>query len=95
MKPRALDLFCGAGGATRGLQLAGFHVTGVDIKPQPHYCGDEFIQTDALLMRPRLLRVIYKYIWASPPCQAYTLAQRIRGNTHPELIVSTREPIET
>lgn len=31
MRPRLLDLFCGAGGATRGYQLAGFHVTGVDI----------------------------------------------------------------
>ncbi len=29
---RALDLFCGAGGATKGLQRAGFHVTGIDIK---------------------------------------------------------------
>lgn len=48
MKPRLLDLFCGAGGATRGYQLAGFHVTGVDIAPQPHYCGDEFVQTDAM-----------------------------------------------
>lgn len=45
---RALDLFAGAGGATRGLQQAGFHVTGIDIKPQKNYCGDEFIQGDAL-----------------------------------------------
>ena len=48
MKPRALDLFCCAGGATKGLQRAGFHVTGVDIKPQSRYCGDEFHQADAL-----------------------------------------------
>lgn len=45
---RLLDLFCGAGGCTRGYQLAGFHVTGVDLHPQHNYCGDEFIQADAL-----------------------------------------------
>ncbi|MFL6229326.1 MAG: hypothetical protein ACJ741_11155, partial [Pyrinomonadaceae bacterium] len=46
--PRAIDLFCGAGGATRGLQMAGFHVTGADVRAQPRYCGDAFVQTDAL-----------------------------------------------
>jgi DNA (cytosine-5)-methyltransferase 1 len=45
---RLLDLFCGAGGAARGYQLAGFHVTGVDIRPQPRYSGDDFIQADVM-----------------------------------------------
>lgn len=89
MKPRALDLFCGAGGATKGLQMAGFHVTGVDIKPQPRYCGDEFIQGDALTIPLDG----YDFIWASPPCQAYTMAQNAAKNAdaHPDLIPAVRE----
>jgi DNA (cytosine-5)-methyltransferase 1 len=65
---RALDLFCGAGGATCGLQEAGYHVTGVDIAPQPHYCGDKFIQADALTFPLNG----YDLICASPKCQGHT-----------------------
>jgi len=32
---KCLDLYSCAGGASRGLAEAGFHVTGVDIDPQP------------------------------------------------------------
>ena len=85
---RALDLFCGAGGATKGLQRAGFHVTGVDIKPQPRYCGDEFHQADALTFPLDG----YDFIWASPPCQRYTMAQNAakNGHNHPDLIPPIR-----
>lgn len=36
-QPRLLDAYCGAGGATKGYQRAGFHVTGIDHVPQPNY----------------------------------------------------------
>jgi len=84
---KALDLFCGAGGATRGLQLAGFHVTGVDIRPQPRYIGDAFHQADAFDV---LLVTGYALIWASPPCQAYTRAKSLHKREHPKLIEPVR-----
>lgn len=69
---RALDLFCCQGGATRGLQLAGYHVTGVDIEPQPRYCGDAFYQGDAFDWLQRDLSE-FDLIWASPKCQGHSV----------------------
>lgn len=86
----ALDLFCKAGGATRGLQLAGFRVTGVDIEAQPHYCGEEFYQADAL----EFPLDDFDFIWSSPPCQAYTkasLSQRNRGKVYPNILPAVRD----
>lgn len=94
MKPRALDLFCKAGGATKGLQRAGFYVTGVDIEPQKNYCGDEFYQLDALTLPLEYLQS-FDLIWASPPCQAYTWsARRWRNVPRQDLIERTRERLE-
>jgi DNA (cytosine-5)-methyltransferase 1 len=87
MKPRALDLFCCAGGATRGLQRAGFHVTGVDIRPQPRYCGDEFHQADALTFPLDG----FDFIWASPPCQDYSYLKGLSGSSRGMLIGKTRQ----
>ncbi len=84
--PRALDLFCCAGGAGMGLHHAGFAVVGVDIDPQPHY-PYEFHRADALTFPLDG----FDFVWASPPCQAFTLCQRIRKNEHPDLISPVRE----
>ena len=96
MKPRLLDLFCGAGGAAMGYHLAGFEVVGVDIEPQPHY-PFEFIQGDALgVSGPSYaeLESGFDAIHASPPCQAYTSMNRKHPGSraaHPSLIAPTRE----
>ncbi len=88
-RPRLLDLFCGAGGATRGYQLAGFHCTGVDISSQPRYVGDEFHQADALDYPLDGFDAIH----ASPPCQAYSVlrhAAEHKGKDKPDLVEPTR-----
>jgi DNA (cytosine-5)-methyltransferase 1 len=47
-KPILIDGYCGAGGATKGYQRAGFTVIGVDNRPQRNYCGDHFVLSDML-----------------------------------------------
>ena len=90
---RALDIYCGAGGATRGLMQAGFHVTGVDHKPQRNYCGDVFVQMDALEYLATADLSQFQFIWASPPCQRFTalkVAPNAKADKHLDLITPTR-----
>lgn len=70
---KALDLFCGAGGAGEGLRRAGFIVHGVDLRPQPNN-PHAFVEADAMTYPLDG----YDFIWASPPCQTHT-AYRRRG----------------
>ncbi|HEV7251460.1 MAG TPA: hypothetical protein VGN93_31165 [Shinella sp.] len=83
---RALDLFCCEGGAGVGLHRAGFEVVGVDIQQRDRY-PFEFHRADAL----EFPLEGFDFIWASPPCQAHTIAQKIRGNDHPDLIDPIRD----
>ncbi len=89
---RALDTYCGPGGITRGYQQAGFHVTGVDITPQPYYCGDEFIQADALdVLTDHDFLAQFDFIHASPTCQHHANVTAWRGSreSHPDTLTPT------
>ena len=86
-KPRLLDLFSGAGGCAKGYMEAGFYIIGVDIKPQPRYCGDEFIQADALTFPLDGFDVIH----ASPVCKGYTELNYKGKEKHAKLILPVKE----
>jgi DNA (cytosine-5)-methyltransferase 1 len=89
--PRLIDMYSCAGGAARGYQRAGFHVTGYDIKPQPRYAGDVFVQGSALDLTPEYLRSYFDAIHASPPCQAHTAMKTMHNaKDHPDLVEPTR-----
>lgn len=85
---RILDMYCGAGGASAGLHQAfpDASIVGIDIKPQPRY-PFSFIEGDALTdvsLEP------FDFVWASPPCQAFTPLRAVTGRQYPNLIDATR-----
>lgn len=105
-RPKALDLFCGAGGASMGLHQAGFDVTGIDLLAnkktgQPadparvKGTGSRYpfrlIVADAL--DPPVNLADFDFIWASPPCQHYTnvwLGTPEKRDNYPDLLPATR-----
>ena len=93
-RPRLLDLFCGAGGASVGYHRAGFDVVGVDIEPHPDY-------PFPLLVADALEFVLdwadawnFDAIHASPPCQRFSTATGDNRDKWPDLIESTRQALD-
>jgi DNA (cytosine-5)-methyltransferase 1 len=96
MRPRLLDLFCGAGGAGVGYQRAGFDVTGVDTSPArvaeypfEAHRGDAI---EYLLAHGHEFDAIH----ASPPCTGYTRGTAAipdRLTRYDRLIAATREAL--
>lgn len=87
---KLLDLFSGGGGAAKGYQRAGFYVVGVDNRPMPRYCGDEFVQGGALEYLKSHGHE-FDVIHASPPCQAYSRATGKHRWKHQDRIDQVRE----
>ena len=96
MRPRLLDLFCGAGGCSVGYHRAGFDVVGVDHQPMPRY-PFEFIKSDALEYLAGHGKE-FDAIHASPPCQAFSVATAVHGHAvrakHPDLIAPCRDLLQ-
>lgn len=105
-RPIILDLYCCAGGAAKGYDLAGFRVIGVDIVPRPRY-PFEFLKMDALVMLRNLLDGEWLLdeptpvaVHASPPCQKDnpltrgTNAANGWGREHASLTAPTRELLD-
>jgi DNA (cytosine-5)-methyltransferase 1 len=73
-RPRLLDLFCGAGGASVGYHRAGFEVVGVDSSPMPRY-PFEFHQADAMTYPLDGFDAVH----ASPPCHGHSALNVVNG----------------
>lgn len=93
MKVSAVDLFCGAGGLTFGLERAGLNVeAGIDIDPHSEYAYEqntaaEFLRTDVVPLAQNPERVARLFSWdtdvsvlaACAPCQPYSPMGHSRG----------------
>lgn len=88
----ALDLFCGGGGACKGLLDYFDEVVGYDLDNQSKYYPGTFIQGDVTQLTPGDIKD-FDFVWASPPCQRFSTATKRwagKAGHHPDLVQATR-----
>lgn len=96
MRPRLLDLFCGAGGASVGYHRAGFDVVGVDIEPHPDYPFPMIVMDAMDALTGGLDLTPFVAVHASPPCPRYsTITPESSRAKHPDLIGPVRDALQS
>ena len=93
VRPKLLDLFCGAGGASVGYHRAGFDVTGVDIFPQPDY-PFEFLQGDAMTILQDTAHFTHRQRRITPArlARRRQRATELEGGTNEDASIRTSSP---
>jgi DNA (cytosine-5)-methyltransferase 1 len=95
-RPRLLDLFCGAGGASVGYHRAGFDVTGVDNKPHPDYPFEILIDDAMTVVRDRDYLDTFDVVAGSPPCPRYSrITPEHTRHQHPDYLPPFRDAMKT
>jgi DNA (cytosine-5)-methyltransferase 1 len=74
---KLLDLFCGAGGASAGYAMAGFEITGIDLKHGKRY-PFTYIRGDVREYLHKEFLDQFDVIAASPPCQTHSSTKHLR-----------------
>jgi len=87
---RMLDLCCGKKGASSAFERAGWEVVGVDLDLSfdPDITAD--VRDLARLSPDGLVDEMYglfDFVWASPPCQEFSLAPRCRRPDDPDVSI--------
>lgn len=95
VRPKLLDLFCGAGGCSVGYHRAGFDVVGVDLELHPDYPYAMFVSDALAFIEAGWLEAgNFDAVHASPPCPRYSTATPAANrDKHPDLVGPIRKAL--